>query len=90
MATAKTTLQLKAELYKMSIERYTQEAQNAGNAYEREMYWGMAEACEQKIYNIKQYGQCENPELIYDEQGIWVGYRLKNGTEVWNSGMPTV
>lgn len=87
---AKTSLEIKTELYKMSIERFTQDAKNAISSYERDMYWGKVEACEAALYNIKQYGQSENPEPIYDQQNVWVGYRLKNGTEVWNSGIPTV
>lgn len=79
----------KAELLKMSIARWTEDAHKANSAYERNMYWSKVEAAQTALYNIEQYGQTETPERIYDEQQVWVGYRLKNGTEVWHSGVPT-
>lgn len=82
----KSTLQIKKEMFMLGIERYTEQAQNATSSYERDMYWGKVEAYETALYNIKEYGQVETPERIFDIHGVWLGYRLNNGTEVWNSG----
>jgi len=86
----KSTLQIKKEMFMLGIERYTEQAQNAISSYERDMYWDKVEAYETALYNIKEYGQVETPERIFDIDGVWLGYRLNNGTEVWNSGEPRI
>ena len=35
--------------------------------------------CEDMINNIKRYGQTNDPQKIYDENGYEVGYQLNNG-----------
>ena len=47
-------------------------------------YWN---ELEDKITNLELYGQVEDPEEMYDNNGYRTGYRLKDGTEVIESGM---
>jgi hypothetical protein len=42
---------------------------------------------EAKINNLEAYGQPNDPEIMYDQDGYRTGYKLNNGNEIHESGM---
>lgn len=43
--------------------------------------------CQDAIYNLENHGQENTPEEIKDNDGLAIGYKLENGTEVYFEGM---
>jgi len=43
--------------------------------------------CEDIIWRLENYGQEKEPTVIYNDEGYDIGYRLEDGTEVYEEGM---
>lgn len=82
------TIQSKIEKYEALIQFWTVYAKHEAATVEiNRKVWDMVEDYEQKLWNLKRFGQETEPADLQDETGVRVGYVLDNGETVYFAGV---